>query len=80
MLKGGFIGKEADAVYPLCEQALAVDPNNVRALDMLSVKFWLPVGMGVSADPKADLKRADELASKALALDPDWTCLTTLRA
>ena len=29
--------------------------------------------IGMSADPKADLKRADELASKALALDPDWT-------
>jgi adenylate cyclase len=28
---------------------------------------------GVSGDPKGDLERADELASKALALDPDWT-------
>ena len=71
LLKGGFLGKEADAVYPLCEQALAVDPNNDRALDMLSFKFWLPVGMGVSADPKADLKRADELASRAIALNPN---------
>jgi hypothetical protein len=26
--------------------------------------------MHLSADPKADLKRGDELASKALALDP----------
>ena len=34
LLKGGFLGKEADAVYPLCEQALAVDPNNDRALDL----------------------------------------------
>ncbi len=71
LLKGGFIGKEADAAYRLCEQALAIDPNNDRALGMLSVKFWLPVGMGVSADPKADLKRADELASRAIALDPN---------
>ena len=71
LLKGGFLGKEADAVYPLCEQALAVDPNNDRALDMLSFKYWLPVGMGVSADPKADLKRADELASRAIALNPN---------
>jgi hypothetical protein len=31
-LKAGFIGKEADAAYALCEQALAIDPNNVRAL------------------------------------------------
>ena len=30
--KAGWIGKEADAAYALCEQALAVDPKNVRAL------------------------------------------------
>jgi adenylate cyclase len=69
----GFIGKEADAAYALCQQALAVDPNNVRALMALGAKFFVPVSIGVSADPKGDLERADELESKALALDPDWT-------
>ena len=69
--KGGYLGKEADAAYPLCEQALAIDPNNDRALGFLSVKYCLPVGMGISADPKADLKRADELASQAIALNPN---------
>jgi TolB-like protein/class 3 adenylate cyclase/Tfp pilus assembly protein PilF len=68
--KGGYFGKEADAGYPLCEQALGVDPNNVRALKVLAVKFYMPVNMGTSADPKADVKRADELLSQALALDP----------
>jgi adenylate cyclase len=71
--KAGFIGKEADAAYALCEQALAIDPNNVRALMALGVKFYLPVSIGVSGDPKSDLERADQLESKALALDPDWT-------
>jgi adenylate cyclase len=70
--KGGFQGDEADAGYRLCEQALATDPNNLRALSMLSVKFYLPVAFGRSADPKTDLGRADELVSKALALDPDY--------
>jgi adenylate cyclase len=68
--KGGFVGKEADAGYLLCEQALRVDPNNVRALWVLAMKFHVPVAMGMSADPKADLKRADELLSQALALEP----------
>jgi TolB-like protein/cytochrome c-type biogenesis protein CcmH/NrfG len=68
--KAGWLGKEADAGYPLCEQALRVDPNNVRALWALAMKFQQPVNMGTSADPKADLKRADELISQALALDP----------
>ena len=31
------------------------------------------MSLGVSGDPKVDLERADELESKALALDPDWT-------
>jgi adenylate cyclase len=71
--KAGYIGKEADAAYSLCEQALAIDPNNVRALMALGVKFYLPASIGFSSDPKGDLERADQLESKALALDPNWT-------
>jgi adenylate cyclase len=72
IIKGGYIGKEADAAFPLCEQAIAADPNNVRALTFLAIKFFLPVELGSSADPKGDLKRADDLVSKALALDPNF--------
>src|SRR5208282_2452142 len=67
--KAGYFGKEAEAGYRLCEQALDADPNNVLALIQLSAKFWLPVVANRSADPQADLKRADELASRALVLD-----------
>ena len=42
----------------------------------LGVKFWLPAALGLSSDPKGDLERADELESKALALDPDGLGLT----
>jgi hypothetical protein len=66
--KGGYFGKGADAGYPLCAEALRADPNNVRALTTLANKFNLPIILGTSADPKADLKRADELVSQALAL------------
>ena len=69
--KAGPVGKEADAAYALCEQALAIDPNNVRALVVLGNKFLWPALLGISVDPKGDLERADELESKALALDPD---------
>ena len=69
--KAGPVGKEADAAYALCEQALAIDPNNVRALVVLGNKFWLPAALGLSSDPKGDFERADELELKALALDPD---------
>jgi adenylate cyclase len=69
--KGGYIGEEAESGYRLCEQALTIDPNNVRALSFLAVKYYVPVSLGGSADPKADLERADELNSRALALDPN---------
>jgi adenylate cyclase len=71
--KAGFIGKEADAAYALCDQALAIDPNNVRALMALGIKFLMPALLHISSDPKRDLNRADELESKALALDPNWS-------
>jgi tetratricopeptide (TPR) repeat protein len=70
--KAGPIGKEADAAFALCEQALALDPNNVRALTLLGNKFLVPAELGFSGDPKGDLERAGELESKALALDPDY--------
>jgi adenylate cyclase len=63
--KGGYLGKEAEAGFPLCERALALDPNNVRALTYLAIKFREGLGLG-------DLQRADELVSRALALDPNF--------
>ena len=56
----------------LCEQALAIDPNNVLALTVLGIKPFMQAGLGISGDPKGDIKRADELEFKALALDPDY--------
>jgi TolB-like protein/class 3 adenylate cyclase len=78
--KGGFIGDEADAGYRLCEQALAADPRNVHALNLLALKFFLPVAFCCSADPKTDLERANELASKALALDPNYAKAHNIKA
>ena len=75
----GPIGKEADAAYALCQQALAIDPNNVRALTALGNKFWFPAALGLSSDPKGDFERADELESKALALDPNDTWAHSLK-
>jgi adenylate cyclase len=66
VIRGGVRGKEAEAGFSLCERALALDPSNVRALTLLSVKHRLAIGL-----PERDLKRADELASRALALDPN---------
>ena len=67
--KAGYLGKEAEAGYSLCEQALAIDPNSALALAFLAAKFAYAVLYGLSADPKADLKRGEELNAQALGVD-----------
>ena len=74
------IGKEADEGYRLCEQALSLDPNNVYAMSVLSQKFWVPVAYGLSPDPQGDLKRGDDLVSKALTLDPNYPRAHNIKA
>jgi TolB-like protein len=68
-IKSAYVVKED---FRLCEQALAIDPNNTLALAYLAVRYYVQVYSFLSADPKADLKRADELNSRALALDPNF--------
>jgi TolB-like protein/Tfp pilus assembly protein PilF len=76
--KGPYLGKDADAGSSrLCEQALAADPNSVRALTWLAVNTFY--SSGGSADFKADLKRADELVSRALALDSNYARAHSLK-
>jgi adenylate cyclase len=62
-LEGRYVGKEAEAGYGLGEEALALDPNNVRALTCLNGKVLGILG---------DVERADAMVSKALALDPNY--------
>jgi adenylate cyclase len=64
--EAGLFGKEAAAA---CERALQADPNNVIALSMASLGYTMPILLGRSTDPRADLKRADELAARAIAVD-----------
>jgi adenylate cyclase len=65
---------ERDSGFRLCEQALDIDPNNVRALSFLTFKFTQRASLsGVPARPDStDLRRADELASLAVKIDPDY--------
>jgi class 3 adenylate cyclase/TolB-like protein/Flp pilus assembly protein TadD len=77
--KGGYVGKEADAGYALCGQALALDPNNAPALGWSGTKFFMQAALGVTSDPKGDIERADELASRALTFDPDNAGLHALK-
>ena len=40
--------------YRLCEQARAIDPNNVLALTVSGIKPFMQTALGVSGDPKGD--------------------------
>jgi len=62
---------ERDSAFRLCEQALEIDPENVRALSDLSFKFTLRFVFFANPDA-ADLRRADELASLAIKIDPGY--------
>jgi adenylate cyclase len=67
----GVYRDEAEAGFALCERALEIDPDNVRALSMLAEKFATRVSSMQSVDREADIRRADELASRAVAIDPN---------
>ena len=63
---------ERDSAFRLCEQALEVDPENVRALSHLTFKFTQRYTHLAGSDRQADLRRADELASLAVKIDPGY--------
>jgi adenylate cyclase len=71
LLRYGPNREEADEGYKLCERALALDPRNVRALSILAEKFATRVTASQSDDREADIRRASELASRALASNPN---------
>ena len=68
-LHSGPISKEMRQAYGLCEQALRIDKANVRALVVLAVRRLALVYNWQSPNPQADRIAADELISRALAID-----------
>jgi adenylate cyclase len=66
------IGHEREAaIHGLCDRALQVDPRNVLALSQSALMIIQPVLAAQSDDPIAAKRRADELVSRALAIDPN---------
>lgn len=54
-----------------CEQALRLDPGNVRALVQLASWHAIRVSRVQSSDPQADAARARALVDRAIAVAPD---------
>ena len=59
------------SAFSLCDRALQLDPRNVLALTISAYLIIIPVILAQSDDPIAATRRADELVSRALAIDPN---------
>jgi tetratricopeptide (TPR) repeat protein len=68
-LRYGVVREEAQEAYSLCERALQFEPENVRALAILSEKFSTRVTSIQSSDRAVDAARAEKLACQALTVD-----------
>ena len=73
LMNAGSEQTRIDAAFSLCERALQIDSRNAYALAYLAFKNIGPVINAQSANPQADIRRADELATQALAIDPDMS-------
>ena len=62
---------EFPAALSLCDRALHIDNGNVFALTGMTMMHIIPVVEARSTDPQADIRQADELVSRALAIDPN---------
>jgi adenylate cyclase len=65
------LSKEWEAAYALCARALQIDDRNVTALGRMAWWHILPVLEAQSPDPQGAIRQTDELASRALAIDPN---------
>jgi adenylate cyclase len=63
---------EFTAAFDLCDRALHIDNANVFALIGMTLRYIFPVVEAQSRDPQADIGRANELVSRALAIDPNF--------
>lgn len=70
-LRFGPSRRESEQGYRLCERALAIDPNNVRALGILAERTTMRVTGMQSVDRNADIRFSEELVTRALAADPN---------
>lgn len=59
----------SEAAYELCEKAIEVDPNNVRALSILAERYATRVTGMQTVNREADIRSAEHFVARALAAD-----------
>jgi tetratricopeptide (TPR) repeat protein len=61
-----------EAAFGFCERALQLDGRNVRALSIAANKYVAQVTNLWSTDRQGDIRQAEDLVSRALAIDPNY--------
>jgi adenylate cyclase len=69
--KFGFGSAEQERVFDLCERALQIDGRNVLALTIIAIRYAVRAASGLSVDRQADIRQAEQIVARALALEPD---------
>jgi len=64
----------------LCKRALQIDSGNALALSLTAIMTVFPVITAQSDNPAAATKLADELASRALIIDPNYYAAHSAKA
>jgi hypothetical protein len=62
------------AAFDLCERALQIDGRNALALSIAAYSSANLLAGGISGDAQADIRRTDDLVTRALAIEPDNYC------
>ena len=70
-LRWGVMPSAAQPAFDLGERALEIDGRNVRALAILAIRSQVRIINFISEDINDELRKADELSARALALDPN---------
>jgi adenylate cyclase len=73
-------GSEYNPAFGFCERALEIDNRNAIALTFMALKYIGPVIRVESTDPQAAIRHADELVSRALAIDQNFSWAHDVRA
>ena len=68
------------AIISLCERALQIDSGNALALSLTAIMTVFPVITAQSNNPAAATRLADEFASRALTIDPNFYAAHSAKA
>ena len=71
---------DTKVAFDYCDRALRIDGNNVHALTVMAFRYITPVILSQSTDREGDIRQANELVSRALAIDANYYAAHDIKA